>query len=106
MKTTKKSAAKTSKKVTSSNGKIIIDCNIKGTTIINLTDVSGKEICNHIWLVIGKQIKNLDLNIGDKITFEARSAEYWKGYKGYRDDVYKPIEKDYKLSNPTKFAKI
>ena len=31
---------------------------------------------------------------------------YEKGYKGYRDDVYKPIELDYKLSHPTKIEKI
>lgn len=31
---------------------------------------------------------------------------YEKGYKGYKDDVYKPVEKDFKLSYPTKIKKI
>lgn len=30
-----------------------------------------------------------------------------KGYKGYRNDVFdRPIEKDYRLSRPTKIKKI
>jgi hypothetical protein len=74
--------------------------------LINLKDEIGNEVCDHLWLIIGKQLKNLDLKIGDKISFIARSKEYTKGYKGYREDVYVPIEKDYKLSNPTKFLKL
>jgi len=42
------------------------------------------------------------LEDGDVIEFRARVTQYTKGYKGYRDDVYVPIETDYKLSRPTK----
>ena len=41
----------------------------------------------------------------DIIAFQARVTAYEKGYKGYRKDVYKPIEIDYRLSNPTKISK-
>jgi hypothetical protein len=55
--------------------------------------------------MVGKQLAALDLQIGDVISFQARVTAYEKGYKGYRDDVYKPIEIDYRLSNPTKIAR-
>lgn len=74
--------------------------------LINVKDEYGNELCDHLWLVIGKQLKDLNINTGDKISFEARSKSYWKGYKGHREDVDRPIVKDYKLSNPTKFVKI
>ena len=41
----------------------------------------------------------------DVIAFQARVTAYEKGYKGYRKDVYKPIEIDYRLSNPTKLPR-
>ena len=34
---------------------------------------------------------------GVEVEFTARVKQYTKGYKGYRDDVYKPIEVDYKF---------
>lgn len=74
--------------------------------LVNLKDFEGKVLCDHIWLTVGKQIKSLDLIVGDMISFEARSKEYLKGYFGRREDVYKEIEIDYKLSNPTKFQKL
>ncbi len=40
------------------------------------------------------------------ISFHARVTCYEKGYKGYREDVYKPMKIDYRLSNPTKMSKI
>lgn len=73
---------------------------------IDIKDEQGKLLCDHLWLTVGKQIKELSLVIGDKIHFQARVTKYYKGYKGYREDVYKPIELDYRLSNPTKFYKI
>jgi len=35
-----------------------------------------------------------------------RLQSYEKGYKGYREDVCKPMEIDYRLSNPTKITKV
>ena len=70
--------------------------------LANVRDADGKIVCDHLWLKVGKRIESLSLNIGDVVTFEARVTEYEKGYKGYREDVYAPIETDYRLSNPTK----
>jgi hypothetical protein len=74
--------------------------------LVNIKDERGKILCDHLWLTVGKQIKELKLVIGDIVYFQARVTKYYKGYKGYRDDVNKPIELDYRLSNPTKFYKI
>jgi len=38
--------------------------------------------------------------------FEARVTPYEKGYQGYRQFIYKPITRDYKLSRPTKVKKV
>lgn len=71
--------------------------------LVDLTDLAGNPICDHLWLVVRKQIKELDLQEGDKIKFCARSKQYTKGYRGRREDVFVPLSKDYKLSHPTKF---
>jgi hypothetical protein len=68
---------------------------------------SGQFVTDHLWFVIGKRFEAIQLEIGDKIQFDARVKEYTKGYKGYRDiDDEKPIETDYKLSHPTNIIKI
>lgn len=77
---------------------------------ILLKDIKNKEgvlLTDHLWFNYTKQFKALGkLNEGDLIQFNARCKEYEKGYKGYRNDVYKPIETDYKLSHPTKIIKL
>jgi hypothetical protein len=70
--------------------------------LVNIKDADGKVVCDHIWFKVGKRIESASLNIGDAVTFDARVTQYEKGYKGYREDVYAPIETDYRLSNPTK----
>jgi hypothetical protein len=58
--------------------------------------------------VVRKQLKELNLKPGDKIEFEARVAEYVKGYQGNRRyvDDRPPVTVDYKLSHGTKFRKV
>lgn len=72
----------------------------------DIKDKNDKIVTNHLWFNLTKGFKKLDLQPGDAIQFCARVKEYEKGYKGYRDDVCKPIEYDYKLSYPTKIKKI
>jgi len=79
---------------------------IQTICLIDLVDKNNVPVCDHIWIVVGKQVAGLNLSVGDKICFEGRVKEYWKGYKGNRDDVYSLVTKDYKLSNPTKFLKL
>lgn len=77
-------------------------------TTVLLQDIectSNKSICaEHLWFNLTKEFAKVDLQEGDLLSFKARVKEYYKGYKGYREDVQweKPIEKDYKLSHPTK----
>ena len=62
--------------------------------------------CDHLWFNLTKGF-DIGLQEGDIIIFQARVKEYYKGYKGYREDIeLKPIEKDYKLSHPTKIKLI
>lgn len=74
---------------------------------INLEDKVGNKLCEHLWFTIRKRIAALNLEVGDKVEFEATVKSYLKGYKGRRDDVHdKPLQRDYKLSNPTKMVKL
>lgn len=72
----------------------------------DVTDKSGTVVTDHIWFILGKQMARLNLQEGDMVEFDARVTEYVKGYKGYREDVYKALEVDYRLSNPTKVRKV
>lgn len=71
---------------------------------ILLTNVRHEEklVADHVWLTCGRRIYSAILIPGDLIQFDARIKEYEKGYKGRREDVYKPISRDYCLSYPTK----
>jgi hypothetical protein len=71
----------------------------------DVMDSTGNLVTDHVWFIVGKHLAALQLQMGDAISFHARVTPYEKGYKGYREDVYKPIEIDYRLSNPTKITK-
>ena len=74
-----------------------------------LKDIKNKDgeiVTNHLWFNLTKGFNKLDMKQGDIIQFNARVKEYEKGYKGYREDVYKPLEINYRLSHPTKLSKI
>lgn len=83
---------------------------IKTLLFENVSDKYGKEFCDHIWFTINKQFKNLNLEGGDKISFDARVKSYTKGYRGrkeYDEEAYdpKPITNDFKLSHPNNIVK-
>jgi hypothetical protein len=68
------------------------------------TDVKNEKeeiIADHIWFVIGKTLSCVMDNLGKQVSFDARVKSYVKGYKGYREDVYRETKADYRLSNPT-----
>ena len=74
-----------------------------------LKDVKrGSDIlCDHLWFNLTKELEKLDLQPNDVVEFDARVTGYVKGYKGHRrsDDEFDddaPLEKDYRLSHPTK----
>ena len=73
----------------------------------NVQDASGRVVTGHLWFNYTKGFMALGkLNPGDVIQFDARVKAYRKGYQGRRDDVYKPVSVDYKLSHPTKLSKV
>ena len=78
------------------------------TTVLlrEIHDSAGAPVCDHLWFNLTKAFAALDLQPGDTVAFDARVKEYVKGYLGRRDDVYKPVEIDYKLSHPTKVRKV
>lgn len=65
-------------------------------------DEEGVLVTDHVWFVIGKTLSAVVDKVGKKISFEARVAAYTKGYKGRGLQLLKPVETDYRLSNPTK----
>lgn len=86
----------------------------KGPPIVTLLfedirDKHNKEYCDHIWFTINKSFTKLDLQPGEKISFDARVKPYTKGYRGRREFEYdedvKPISRDYKLSHPNNIVK-
>jgi len=80
--------------------------NIKRTPVTEATEAEDTEddkyLTDHIWLTVGKQIIDLNLEIGNLVFFEARIKKYVKGYYS-KDCDERTI--DYKLSHPTKFKK-
>ena len=72
--------------------------------VVRLSD--QEKVTEHLWLNMTKQIEKINLVPGDMIAFDTRAKKYIKGYQGYRDDVPRSRETDYKLSYPTKIEKI
>ncbi|MDD4377756.1 MAG: hypothetical protein PHH48_06440 [Eubacteriales bacterium] len=72
----------------------------------NVKDSSGKIVTDHLWFNMTKGFESLNLQVGDVVEFRGKVERYIKGYKGYRDDVDKPLEEDFKLSRPTKVRRI
>ncbi len=70
------------------------------TTVLlkDIKDASGRLICDHLWFNLTKEFDNLTLTEGTtRIAFDARVKSYYKGYQGYREDVDKPVEMDFRL---------
>jgi hypothetical protein len=73
----------------------------------DVRDRDGKIVADHLWFNLTKGFQSLQLEMGDLVRFDARVKTYVKGYRGRRDDVFDaPIERDYKLSHPTKLEKL
>ena len=62
----------------------------------DVRDESGKEITDHLWFNLTQGFIWSGCDIGDRVSFCARSASYLKGYFPEGQSV------DYKLSHPTK----
>lgn len=76
--------------------------------LINVIGLSTNQlITDHLWFNLTKGFSKLDLKEGDIIKFDARVKSYYRGYKGYKEEIQweHPIELDYKLSHPTMIIK-
>ena len=67
---------------------------------------NGQLITDHLWFNNTKAFQAVNLEAGDVVEFDARVTPYEKGCQGYRQFIYKPITRDYKLSRPTKVKKV
>ena len=77
----------------------------KTILLTDIKDIVGNKLADHIWFSMTKGFEKLgELKEGDLVKFDARVKLYFKGYNGYKEEICweKPIEKDYKLNNPTK----
>ncbi len=77
------------------------------TTVLlkDIKDTNGNIVSDHLWFNLTKGFGSLVLREGITVFFDARVTLYYKGYKGYREEVAieKPVEMDFKLSRPTNF---
>ena len=73
------------------------------TMLLQDVTLDSKIVSDHLWFDLTKGFSGADLSPGDVVEFCARVSAYEKGYKGHKDDVLnRPIERDYRLSRPTK----
>ncbi len=81
---------------------------IKLTLLLkDVKDSEGNVVTDHLWFNLTKGFSKIGLQTGDIVQFDARVKEYLKGYMGHREDVFdKPIQRDYKLSHPTKIKRL
>lgn len=79
---------------------------VQTVLLLNVKDSKGNVVTSHLWFNLTRGFESANPMEGDIIQFDARVDSYYKGYMGYREDVYKPIEKDYKLSRPTKVVNL
>lgn len=66
---------------------------------------TNTAVTDHLWFALGKRFKSLNLKEGDAVYFDARVTQYIKGYRGRREYVDRPLERDWRLSFPTKVEK-
>ena len=79
---------------------------VRTILLSNVMNEAGYVVTDHLWFNLTKGFERIDLREGDRVEFCARVKEYEKGYAGRRDDVYKPVEIDYKLSHPTRVRRL
>lgn len=80
-----------------------------GKYTILMTDVrhvDGRQATDHVWFNLTKGFKDLRLDPGERVRFDARVKPYTKGYKGRKKAIDRPVSDDYKLSHPTQIKRM
>ena len=70
---------------------------------------TGEVLADHLWFNKTGGFQKLGpLKSGDRVEFDARVKQYWKGYFGRRWEAQldNPPQKSYKLSHPTRIVKV
>ena len=76
------------------------------TILLQDVTLDSKIVSDHLWFDLTKGFSGANLSPCDVVEFCARVSAYEKGYKGHKDDVLnRPIERDYRLSRPTKLKR-
>lgn len=72
--------------------------------LVDVRDMHGKLVCDHLWVVMGKRFQELHLVEGDKVKFDGLSSPYRKRVsEWYDEDAYAT---DYALKYPTNVRRI
>jgi hypothetical protein len=79
---------------------------VKTVLLKDVKDENGQLVTDHLWFNMTKGFEEANLQPGDIVEFRGKVEKYIKGYRGRREDVYKPLVTDYKLSRPTKVRKL
>ena len=66
---------------------------------VDVRDASDKVVADHLWFKTALCWERADLKPGELVQFDARVREYWKGYRGHRDEG-EGLTKDYGLRYP------
>ena len=74
--------------------------------LLDIRDAEGNPVTDHLWFNLTNGFRDANIEPGDEVQFSARVQSYVKGYFGRREDVWCPIQNDYKLSYPSKVKKL
>lgn len=73
---------------------------VQSVLLVDVRLATGDAVADHVWLNYTKGFQKLGRLVGgERIAFDARVFEYWKGYEGYADST---LERDWSLTRPTK----
>lgn len=76
---------------------------LKTILLTEIRNEEGELVADHLWINRTKTYNKANVMLGDRIGFDGRVKEYTKGYQGHREDVFKPVSLDYKISHLTNF---
>jgi len=71
--------------------------NHKTALFVDVRDLRGQIVTDHVWFIVGAQIAELDLKPYERVCFVARVAAYRKGPFQEESDECPAREMDYRL---------
>ena len=74
--------------------------------MLDVRHLDGRPATDHVWFNLTKGFKELRLQPGERVRFDARVKPYTKGYQGRKKSIDRPVSDDYKLSHPTQIRRL